>query len=296
MILLKPENSNKLIVVIGLGLIGNAILSRFKKLNCVIQDQQKVNWEDSSFFKIEFLNWISGNLNPTIKNLDIVWSAGKSGFGSTEQECLLENLHFNNFLESLEELKSKASIDLKILLISSAGALFEGQLGVNYSSKPNPKRPYGFAKLVQEQLLASKFPNSYCIYRPSSVYGHVQLGKRFGLLSRMVESIYQNTEIKIFGGISTLRDFIWVDDVARPIVENVVLKSYEKNQIIFLVAAKPTSILEISRLITKVTGKRVLYSFQSKLDFTSMSFSNQVKTNPTINLELGIKFIAISNK
>ena len=296
MILLKPENSNKLIVVIGLGLIGNAILSRFKKLNCTIQDQQKVNWGNSNFFKVDFLNWISGKLNPIIKNLDIVWSAGKSGFGSSEQECLLENAHLNNFLESLEELVSKASIELKIHLLSSAGALFEGQLGVNNFSQPNPKRPYGFAKLAQEQLLASKFPNSHIIYRPSSVYGPIQLGSRFGLISRMVSCVHQNSKITVFGGMSTLRDFIWVDDVAKPIVENVLLKPYNKTPIVFLVTAKPTSIWEITRLISKVTGKKVLYSFQSNIDFTSMSFSNQVKCNATINLELGIKVISLSRQ
>ncbi|RAI85579.1 NAD-dependent epimerase/dehydratase family protein [Algoriphagus yeomjeoni] len=296
MILLKPENSNKLIVVIGLGLIGNAILSRFKKLNCTIQDQQKVNWENSNFFKVDFLNWISCNLNPTIKNLDLVWSAGKSGFGSSVKECLLENTHFNNFLESLEELVSKASIELKIHLLSSAGALFEGQLGVDNFSQPNPKRPYGYAKIAQEQLLASKFPNSHSIYRPSSVYGPIQLGSRFGLISRMVSCVYQNSKITVFGGMSTLRDFIWVDDVAKPIVENVLLQPNNNRSIIFLVAAKPTSILEITRLIAKSTGKKVLFSFQSKIDFTSMSFSNQVKTNPTINLELGIELISLSRQ
>lgn len=282
------ENENDYVVIIGLGLIGSAVLKRFLKFNWLIKDQLKVNWQDADFFKTQFLQWINGVLIPSVNKIDFIWSAGKSGFASEEEECFIENCHFGNFLVSLEEIISNESC---IHYVSSAGALFEGQLAVNKSSIPSPKRPYGFAKLLQEQQLSSKFSNSHFIYRPSSVYGPIQKGKRLGLISKMIESLCNNSEIIVFGGMSSLRDFIWVDDVAKPIVDNVLGKSSFESNIIYLISAKPTSIIEINALIFKLTRKKLLYKFDKSLNFSSMSFSSEVKSNSTISLELGVRLV-----
>lgn len=295
MILLKAENDNNYVVIIGLGLIGSAVLKRFFKFNWFPKDQLKVNWQEQDFFKFHFFRWITSNLNPSIYKLDFIWSAGKSGFGSEEQECLFENHHFKNFLDSVDEILKTESFNLKIHYVSSAGSLYEGQLGVNKLSIPSPKRPYGFAKLFQEFQLSSKFVNSHFIYRPSSVYGPIQNGKRLGLISRMIQSLRDNSEITIFGGMATLRDFIWVDDVAGPIVDNILGYLSIESNIIFLVSAKPTSIIEVNDIIFKSTGKRLLYKFDKTMNFSSMSFSRELKSNSVINLELGIELILMKN-
>lgn len=291
MILLRSSDNDNLIVIIGIGLIGSALVQKLVKYKWLIQGQFKVVWGDPNFFKFNFFELISKNLNQPIGKVNFLWSAGKSGFNSGEAECLMENNHFRSFLESIETIVSKFNFEFQIHLISSAGALFEGQMGVNSFSVPSPRRPYGFSKLWQEHLLAVKFPRSYTLYRPSSVYGPVQTGKRVGLISKMVNSIQLNSEISIFGGMSTLRDFIWVDDVAKAIIENFDSSYNNGTSVIFLVSAKPTSILEVSNIIFKVTRRRLFYRFESRLDFSSMSFSNQVKSMYTISLETGIKLV-----
>lgn len=295
MILLRTKSNSHFIIMVGIGLIGNTMIKEFKRFNILIVDYCKVDWGNKLFFTDIFLNWINERSIKTINKLSFVWSAGKSGFNSDEADCLLENCHFESFLNSIKIFSSTHKFDVTIHLISSAGGLFEGQLGVNSLSMPNPKRPYGFSKLWQEQLLSSKFPNSHVVYRPSSVYGPIQNGRRLGLVSKMVKSIYQNSEITIFGGMSTLRDFIWVDDVAKSIVENILMDLDNQTRVMFLVSAKPTSILEVTILISKITGKKVLFKFDNKIDFSSMSFSNHVKPKSTTNLQLGIKLITFNS-
>ncbi|MDX5477726.1 MAG: NAD-dependent epimerase/dehydratase family protein [Cyclobacteriaceae bacterium] len=224
-----------------------------------------------------------------VRKLDLIWSAGKTGFGSSEQDCVAEIAHFQAFILSAKSIESKYQVPFFVHYLSSAGALFEGQLRVDDFTVPRPMRPYGFAKLFQESLLTSTFPKGYVVYRPSSIYGPSKNGTRVGLISRLLTCIYSFTEISIFGGMNTLRDFVWVYDVAEFISAQVSTKAAIGGRLYHLVSGKPSSIFEVSQVVAKVSGKRMLFRVEKYDDDLSMSFSSCISCCRTTNLEYGIR-------
>jgi len=128
------------------------------------------------------------------KNIDfeIIWSAGKVGVSSIEDECENELRFFKESIQSLlSQLYKFNNLIIHFILISSAGGLFEGQSFINKDAKPTPKRPYRNYKLAQKKFLSTLVNSSIeskIIYRPSSVFSiHNNTGRK-GLLTVLFEN------------------------------------------------------------------------------------------------------------
>ena len=105
---------------------------------------------------------------------DVVWAAGKAGFGAPMEQLEQE---YESFLLALKTLKEALEGRLRMHLISSAGGLYEGQRFVDHDTIVRPLRPYGQIKLKQEEALAHQGIEAQ-IYRPSSVFGYVRNGRQ----------------------------------------------------------------------------------------------------------------------
>jgi len=208
----------------------------------------------------QIVAWLSELRGPMEVRLDIVWAAGKNGFDSNAETMATETALLTELLElACRLLDQIPDAEHSFHLISSAGALFEGQVHIENASQPIPTRAYGVAKLKQERLVAG-LPGAIrkMVYRPSSVYGY-RPGARIGLFAALLRGALENQTARIFGLADTLRDYVYNEDIGRFVVEQILLPHHRETCI--LASGKPTSTFEAIHLIESVTQTRLYLQF-----------------------------------
>jgi UDP-glucose 4-epimerase len=142
------------------------------------------------------------------------------------------NTSFENPLADLlqnlpptEELFSEVALrGSKLLLVSSGGTVY-GQvttIPIAEDHRTRPISPYGVTKLTLENyayLYAATHGLKYICVRPGNAYG---VGQRpfvgQGFVSTAMASAMRGQSVKVFGQTGTVRDYIYVSDLATGIV------------------------------------------------------------------------------
>ncbi|MFT4654770.1 MAG: nucleoside-diphosphate-sugar epimerase [Patiriisocius sp.] len=285
-----PADESGVLVVVGLGLIGQAISKQLSlhATQVALTLKEKFDWRDA----VELSRIIKQASNAVnAKSLEIIWCAGKAGFTALESETDLEYLFFEQLVTAL--LRNN-SIHLCVNLISSAGGLYENSGYVQNIESISPARPYANSKLAQESLM-KKLEVDYRVYRVSTVYGFG--GSRMGLISIMLRSSIIRTPMIIYADQNTLRDYIFNTDLAITIVNDVVYGADCGVRI--LASGRATSIHTLLNIVQKTTGRRVIHTFRPDgSNDQDITFSLNVIHHPlnqplnTTNLEQGIKMLA----
>jgi len=144
------------------------------------------------------------------------------------------------------------------VLFSSGGAVYGEALLLPVSEEhpKNPVSPYGLVKLTMEKYLAMTSHlqgfRHLCI-RPSNPYGP---GQNFegaqGLASVAMAKIARGETITIFGDGSTLKDFLFVDDLSAAV--GTLLAHPNVNGCFNVGSGIGVSVLELIREIESVVG------------------------------------------
>lgn len=163
-----------------------------------------------------------------------------------------------NILNSMRELGIK-----KIISASTGGAIVgEAEPPVHEGMVPCPSSPYGATKLALEGY-CSAFSDSYgmqtvCL-RFSNVYGPRSFHKG-SVVAAFFKKILSGEALEVFGDGSQTRDYVFVDDVCRGIVQS--LKS-DVVGVFQLGTGIPTSINELIEAVKEVTSKKVEVKYNS---------------------------------
>lgn len=123
----------------------------------------------------------------------------------------------------------------KLVFVSSGGTIYgkTSMLPIEENHPQNPISPYGITKLAIEKyaLMFGELANLHFVcVRPANAYGEGQ--KPFsgqGFVATAMASILDEREVILFGETGTIRDYIYVTDVASGIVaalENGVTGSF----------------------------------------------------------------------
>ena len=112
----------------------------------------------------------------------------------------------------------------KVVLVSSGGTVYgrSDKLPIKEDDHTNPISPYGISKLASEKY-AMMFNDLkglpvVCI-RPGNAYGEEQ--KPFidqGFIATAIVSILKQQEVVLFGETGTIRDYIYITDVANGVI------------------------------------------------------------------------------
>lgn len=113
---------------------------------------------------------------------------------------------------------------IKLVLVSSGGMIYgeAEELPIHETHPTRPISHYGVTKLILENyahLYAATHGLRFVCVRPSNVYGMGQ--KPFcgqGFIATAIASAIRGMPIKIFGQHGTLRDYLYVSDLASGIV------------------------------------------------------------------------------
>ena len=185
---------------------------------------------------------------------------------STYSEYLKE---LNCIIRPTIELLGVCSMhNVRFVFFSSGGAIY----GNNYKGEPfvetNELLPisyYGLSKKVLETSIRFEHRVNgleYLILRPSNPYGIGQslYGKQ-GFIGVAIGKVLSKTPITIYGDGSSIRDYIYIDDLAR-VGYNLITSKDAKNEAINIGSGVGTSLNAIVGYIEDVVGKFVEVNYE----------------------------------
>jgi UDP-glucose 4-epimerase len=152
----------------------------------------------------------------------VFWAAG-AGVTQTPQSAFDEEIAvFTAFSEYIAQ--SGTARSGTFFFASSAGAAYAGSTHPPFTeaTPPEPLAPYGHTKLALERIVANLTDagTRVAIGRIANLYGPGQnLAKPQGLISQLCLSLVTSRPLGVYVPIDTLRDYIYVDDAARIIVD-----------------------------------------------------------------------------
>jgi UDP-glucose 4-epimerase len=175
----------------------------------------------------------------------------------------------------------------KVVFVSSAGTIYGTTTDlVTEDANKNPFSPYGITKLTMENYLRYykvKYGMQYDIFRVSNVYGEGQnTAKGLGIVNTFLEKIISDKEVKIFGDGNTVRNYIYVKDVAELLSRSLInLQSSET----YNVSSNNTlSINDLVKIIKTVVAEefKVVYTDVRQSDNSAVFLDNSriLKAHP----------------
>jgi UDP-glucose 4-epimerase len=133
-----------------------------------------------------------------------------------------------NLIPTVQLFSEAAQRRVKLVLVSSGGTIYgEAQvLPIGEDHPTKPISPYGVTKLTLENyayLYAATQGLEFVCVRPANAYG---VGQRpftgQGFVATAMASAMKNLPIKIFGPKGTIRDYIYVTDLAAGIIAALI--------------------------------------------------------------------------
>lgn len=240
------------------------------------------------------------NFNTLLQKQDIVYHLISTTVPTTSNQYISLELQSNIILSSiLFESCVKCGVK-KVVFISSGGTVYGKEVNCPLSedTPTNPITSYGVQKITIEKLLylyRYMYGLDYRIIRLANPYGPFQQPNGIlGAVTTFTYKVLKREDIEVYGDGSVIRDFIYIDDVIRGIL-NIVNGEAEKKTF-NLGCGYGTSIKELIEKVQKVIGCNcnIIYKEGRKvdvpvnyLDITRYE-KNYGKLNP-INLEEGIQ-------
>ncbi len=128
---------------------------------------------------------------------------------------------YNNIFGFLNILEIARKKNIKKFIFSSSAAIYgdNQNFPIKETELANPLSPYALEKLVSEQYLQlykNLYGLDFVIYRYFNVFGKGQNANSSysGVITKFLNAIKNNNNIKIFGDGKQVRDFVSVNDVA----------------------------------------------------------------------------------
>ena len=261
--------------IFGLGLIGSSVCRHLRAESLYDQVELPFSWnrpalqsQELSDIEQRLISLACADGDPysgasANRHIDILWSAGKCGFSSGEDETGGELRTFKEVLELAARLTRQVpDAVIRFHLISSAGGLFEGSTAASSEPRPVPLRPYGVLKLEQEQLVSSLDRRIISkIYRLTSVYGYVAPHCRTGLVQTLLINGVRRRTSTIVGDLSTLRDYVFSEDIGLFIAGSMLAPHDRASDCCLLSSGKASSICEVQRHVEGALGRKIYLNF-----------------------------------
>ena len=200
------------------------------------------------------------------------------GCGYDEYKQEFENVIFPTI--RLMQLCSRMNI--QFVFFSSGGTVYGERKTLEPFVETDPKEPisyYGLSKQMIENSIQFEHRVSglnYLIFRPSNPYGHGQnIHGRQGLIAVALGRILEGEPITIWGDGSSVRDYIYIDDLTH--IVSVLINSGIMNKIINIGSGEGHSVNQIVAILKEVVSEEVKvdYTPSRKNDVSNIILSNE---------------------
>lgn len=277
------------------GLIGSAVARR---PDLVAFDAGEIPWESDQVVEVlreqlsRFTSWVGD------EPWGIVWAAGAGFMLTSKGELDAELSVFESFCRLLR--MGPPAERGGFYLVSSAGGVYAGSTGPPFglSTEPQPLNDYGRMKLGQEGVAAEGVSPrlSVTIGRVSNAYGPGQdLHKQQGLITHLAMGALLARPTTIFAPLTTLRDYVHVDDVARFIAADLLRMARDATPGVMtriVSSGRSASIAELISITERLSGRSVPVMHQLSLGphFLDLRLerTNAVDAGQVTSLEYGV--------
>lgn len=284
----------KILVTGGAGFIGSNIADELilKKHEVVIVDNlatgniKNVN-KKAKFYKVSICNKKKIDEIFRKEKIDIVIhnAAQLDVRKSVEDPYFDADVNIKGTLNILEACKNTK---VKKIIFASSGGTIYGECGKKAPDEKafaNPLSPYGVAKLSVEHYIkaySSLYGLKYTILRYANVYGQRQdENGEAGVVAIFIGKMIKDKEIFVFGDGKQLRDYVNVKDVVNA---NIKALTKANNEVINIGTNKTTSVIELVKELSKITGYNKKPIFKPKRSGELFkSFLNIYKAKKMLN-------------
>lgn len=299
----------KVLLIGGSGFIGSNLAEAFISLEfeVVVLDREEGDYNNLDPIKDKIKIYKGHYSNTelleeifTINNITIVINLVTTVLPNTTLENLDTSIYENitaNII--LFRIMKKNQIN-KYIYFSSGGTVY-GNNGKSINSELDLTRPinyYGWIKTSVENLIMveNNLNNlEYMIIRPSNPYGkHQNIYGNQGLIAVLFGKAIEDKPIEIWGDGETIRDYIYIEDLANYVLELIQNNSW--NNIYNIGSGEGYSINEIITSIEKVTNKKIksIYKEKRNVDIDKNilnveKINKVIKNNKLHSLDEGLK-------
>jgi UDP-glucose 4-epimerase len=205
-----------------------------------------------------------GEMHDAVQGMDWVFHLAYATLPQTSNEDPTYDVRSNvlNSLQLLEECRN-SSVQ-KIIFISSGGTVYgvPKQTPIPEDHPTDPICSYGITKLTIEKYLAlyqKIWDLEYVVCRVSNPYGPLQnpFAKQ-GAISVFLGNVMQNKPITIWGTGEVVRDYIYIEDTAKALLQAAEYKSDADSPRIFNIGGgHGTSLNQIVQEIKQIAGPKI---------------------------------------
>lgn len=185
------------------------------------------------------------------------------------QESFTKQKEYNevNVIGTENIFKIAQKKNVKVVFASSSSIYGNvNEIPISESSAKKPINPYGITKLDDEKL-AEKFlkKNLQVIgLRYFNVYGIGQTGSYAGVITKFINRLKENKNLIINGDGKQIRDFIFVDDVARANIK--AMKSNVKEGFFNIGTDIGTSINDLANMLIEISQQKINVIYSEQLE------------------------------
>ncbi len=297
----------RILIAGGSGLVGTSLTNLALKNNFIVQSSFKTKIQDkkisNSYKKFNFLSF-KDCLKAT-KKIDcaVLCAVYASGIENMSRGDLFEqNLNNiiirSNFFEAckINKVKNIVWVSSSTIYQPKKNKISEKELNLN-------KSPYeiylsiGIAYRYIENLIDyynRKHKMNIKIIRTTSIYGPFDNfdSKKSHVIPALIKKVFKEKKLKVWGDKNVIRDFVYVDDLSKVILE--LLKNKNNLKVNFS-SATGTSIGKLANLVNKISKQNKMIIYQkSKPSSAKYRVLNNAKISKLIkikrtNLEDGLK-------
>lgn len=251
----------KVLITGGAGFIGSHIVDKLLDNNyqvLVIDNLSSgnlKNLQDNNNLKFYKLDIVNDDLEPVfeIEQPDFVIHLAAQTSVAYSVTNPIEDAN-RNILGSIKILELSKKYSVKKIIAASSAAVYgvPQYLPIDEEHPTEPISQYGLSKLTMEKYIKlSGIP--YIIFRFSNAYGpRQQSSKESGVIAIFDKAMKNNEPVSIYGDGEQLRDFIYVEDIAKVCIE--ALRSDIANEIFNFSTNKGVTVNELFAEMQLVYG------------------------------------------
>jgi UDP-glucose 4-epimerase len=258
---------NKVLIVGGAGFIGSFLSKALNKYGFEVDIATRSLFYTYKPEKNKIERIVEADQIPNLTNYRIIiylaWATNPKTASESPKKDLSDSLMpAIDYLDKIAGLSSKPIF----MFFSSGGSIYGmNNLICQESDCLDPLNPYGIAKTSFEKYLrfySLKYDLPVIIIRPSNVYGPYKVGLDQGVIQNFLVSAINKKYITIWGDGSTIRDYLYIDDLINLIIMviNKELLSTSKTKFFILNAGSNVgySVNEIASIIQNLLGQQIL--------------------------------------
>lgn len=288
----------RILFIGGAGFIGSSIIR-------AIQDQDYViSVLEPQFADLHRLEGLNFNIyRGDLQNIDYIYSILDQNDVDIVVHLVSNLIPSSSFEEYKNEFKTVifpsiqlmqfcSQRNIRFVYFSSGGTIYGNRKTDVPFVETDPMEPisyYGWSKQIMENSILYVHRTAglkYLILRPSNPYGNGQkIHAQQGLIAVAIGNIINRTKISVWGDGSSIRDYIYIDDMARIVSELLRLNTINKT--LNLGSNKGYSVNDILNILRDIVSEpiEVEYLVSRNVDVTNMVL-NTDELRKIVNIKL----------